>query len=1103
MKYRVGGGGAVGGLVRFGEAVSRAPPELREWLDAKLEQVGVDPSPAYSRYVLGLLLQPEGEGGEEEGGVDEDEDPKAGPEGRRRRRQGRRQGIAETPIGYSWPGECPTSQKEAKVIGSDFGKSRKRSRASSGRYHGVFGDGEFRKRTAAIDCLMSASDQKSGIEKLVDELCVKLKQIQNEAVDGGNFHFELTQVSENPNGNATKCSAQDQAEKYYAAFPPLKKLEDRSTNSSMTMSFDNTCAWNNRKVLSKCIGRNKKNEVWLSNDQMNETQDGENKENVKKKSYGRPFGENSVWGISGTGKEINSQIGLKDNLGGKFTSRHQRVPYFKARREQSRIGRDFNNENEEGGNCKTDPVRMVLMMALASSAKMWSGSSQRYSLGETDTEELDYGKQHVRRRLYELKRNGWEGEHMEEKFPIEGESDEESLASLFAKFDRRMEALWELEPESELPPSFSLLANMPSGHNTKAVSPKAPPNYSFILSGTNITSSIWSQCPISNYITNDSCNMNVDGKEVVPESYNGSRVVGSELKRLAIKTGLVTPQLENFRIIWEESTTLCPPQFIGVEKVVSADSESCVSTAAKEEEVQEQPPLIEGEGIMLSPLVCYHTVTKESLETLNHSREKSGFMEVTPRVSLKCDSCPDANQLDPKPQWPPAVTYPSNHPSKINLEEEDEVEEDLLTSARTHFLPIRRLSVDSSSGLSEPNSGGVHYEDGTTFSIQSTMEKVSFYRSESGNLILKEESDEGEDDSGKGICKTPKKYMIYKGAIGLKGRGFIADQDNSGFLPKFLVRQNEKSCQTDESDDQYIIGGGGGAGVANCYANLTSFEIGFEEEEQADVSKGEECEFFFPGDAHLADDLDSMDQGEVEEPKMISVVEWSQGLPCGRPVSDSKSEDKEEMSISLQDSWSKIPSVLCHCSSSVSVSTAAEMWEQKECNGHCWNKIWRSSPDGQNCSLQEMDVMPISQIMNGTAAAGELELQSKLLRQELSEESEQIFADLHMVRQMYLGMEWMGPDEEDAETDCGDEIEKRCLPCDEITTARKRNLSGWNKVTEKFPQVYLDENVIASQEKCKTKKIPYPSCLDYDLLEEIFGPLDPEASPFFRTRTTA
>ncbi|XP_046385176.1 uncharacterized protein LOC124155424 isoform X2 [Ischnura elegans] len=680
---------------------------------------------------------------------------------------------------------------------------------------------------------------------------------------------------------------------------------------------------------------------------------------------------------------------------------------------------------------------------------------------------------------------------MDEKFPVESESDDKSLASLFAKFDRRMEALWELEPDSEIPPSFSLLANMPADQHTNALNSKASPNYSFILSGTNITSSIWSQCPINSCLTPGLCNVdNTDGKEATPDSYNGSRVVGSELKKLAIKTGLVTPQLENFRIIWEESTTLFPPQFIGVEKVVSAEAESSASTVVKEEETQEQQqPNVEGEGIMLSPLVCYHTVTKESLEALNHSREKSGFTEVTPRLGSKCSSCSDVNQLESKPTVPPTSTCPSTQPSKANSEEDEEVEEDLLTSARTHFLPIRRLSVDSSSGLSESNGGGVHYEDGTTFSIQSALEKVTFYRSESGNLILKEEPEEGED----GNCKTPKKYMIYKGAIGLKGRGFLADQDNSGFLPKFLVRQNEKSCQTDESDESCSVG------VANCcYASIASIEIG---EEEVDVSKGEECEFFFPGDAYLADALDGMDQGEEEQPKVVSVVEWSLGEevpPARRPLSESGSEGKEEMSALSQDtSWPTVPSLLCQCSSSsISASNAAQVWEQKACSGQCWNKIWRSSPIARDCSLQEMDLMaPISQL---AAATGELEMQSKLLRQELSEESEQLFADLHMVRQMYLGMDWMGPDDE--QDDLDEEIENKSLPCDEILPVRKRNSSGCKKVSENLlNQALLDDNIVASHEKVKAKKIPYSSCLDYDLMEEIFGPLDPEMDNLLTT----
>ncbi|KAG8212769.1 hypothetical protein J437_LFUL019730, partial [Ladona fulva] len=118
-----------------------------------------------------MLLQPEGECGEEECGAEEEEALSQG----RRRRQGKRQ---ENP--FSWPGERLASHRDTKVIHSELGKSRKRCRASTGRYRSAFGDGELRKRSAAIDCLMSASDQKNGIEKLVDELCAKLKQIQNE-----------------------------------------------------------------------------------------------------------------------------------------------------------------------------------------------------------------------------------------------------------------------------------------------------------------------------------------------------------------------------------------------------------------------------------------------------------------------------------------------------------------------------------------------------------------------------------------------------------------------------------------------------------------------------------------------------------------------------------------------------------------------------------------------------------------------------------------------------------------------------------------------------------------------------------------------------------
>ncbi|KAG8236668.1 hypothetical protein J437_LFUL014396, partial [Ladona fulva] len=787
----------------------------------------------------------------------------------------------------------------------------------------------------------------------------------------------------------------------------------------MTLSFEGSCAWNNRKVLTRCFGRNKKNEVWLSSESTNESCNGENKENVKKKSFGR--GE--VWG-----KESTNQGGLRENSG--LKCRQQRMPY-KARKHC----RDL--ENEDGIGYKNDSVKMVLMMALASSVKPWQGM-QRYSLRENDIE-APTEQSGVRRRLYELERSAWEDENtMEPKFSMNCNSEEESLASLFAKFDRRMEALWELEPESDLSQSVSILADLHNEPNTASEMP--PP---FILSGTNITSSIWSQHPMNDYNPQHLQGICSEGKDLAQDGYNGSKVVGNELKSVAMRTGLVTPKLENFRIIWEESTNFFPPQFIGVEKVIQPDS---LDSMAQESEQKVE------ESIVLSPHVCYHMVTRESLEALNHSREESSFTEVVPRISSKCNSCLQSNSCETKFEWPAHPTSGSCVQQSKQNSEEEEVEEDLLTSARTHFLPIRRLSIDSSSGMSESNSGGVHYEDGTTFSIHSAMEQVSFYRSESGSLFLKEEGEENGD--GKIVCKTPKKYMIYKGGFSFKGR--MTDQDCCGFLPKFLVRQNEKSCQTDECEEEFVVKASQKSGKeGRCMGNV------MEESEEGDV------DFFFPGDANLADDLDRMEE-EVEEK---SEKQSGNGSGVARKPDDAFVLDS--------DSWLKAAPAICQCSSMLTLEQGRpiSIWEQKGCSGNCWNKIWKSSPDSPYCMLQQVDMMHRKE-------GGEL--QSKLLREELSEEGEQLFADLHMVRQMYLGLEWMGSDENEDNAE-QEEIEKQHLPFKDVLTIRQTHVALRNNLGEK-KCMSEDDGLM---EKARLKRIPY-GCLDYDLLEEIFGPLDSE-----------
>ncbi|XP_011297950.1 uncharacterized protein [Fopius arisanus] len=87
-------------------------------------------------------------------------------------------------------------------------------------------------------------------------------------------------------------------------------------------------------------------------------------------------------------------------------------------------------------------------------------------------------------------------------------------------------------------------------------------------------------------------------------------------------------------------------------------------------------------------------------------------------------------------------------------------DEDLLTSARTHFCPIK-------------DDG--NWADGTTFPVNNNFERVAYRRSESGNLLY--------------LPGGESPYMEYRDDV-------IVPQ-TSGLTLKFRVRQCDKSIQTD------------------------------------------------------------------------------------------------------------------------------------------------------------------------------------------------------------------------------------------------------------------------------------------------------------------
>lgn len=146
-----------------------------------------------------------------------------------------------------------------------------------------------------------------------------------------------------------------------------------------------------------------------------------------------------------------------------------------------------------------------------------------------------------------------------------------------------------------------------------------------------------------------------------------------------------------------------------------------------------------------------------SLAAINHSRDRSGFAEVPPR-----------RREPPRPAAEPrAAAEPPRAP------------EDLLTSARTHFRPIRR----------EPDPGDAPYRDGDTFAIHSELDPVAFHRSASGGLYI-----EG----------SLERYLEYRGDKGIDyGRLRLTaaqrcpDLDDPAFRLRFPLRQCDAAVQTE------------------------------------------------------------------------------------------------------------------------------------------------------------------------------------------------------------------------------------------------------------------------------------------------------------------
>ncbi|XP_078048182.1 uncharacterized protein LOC144475789 isoform X2 [Augochlora pura] len=218
--HLVGIAASPGGGEVFG---TRAEEELRQWLETRLDELGIDPI-AYSRFVLSLLRRP----------------------------------------------DSALSPPEAVGTGRNGGR---RIRARPKAKLPTQGDRE--QRRAVVQCLTSAADNKCGVETLVDELCMKLRDLE-----GGGSSEKEDESKKSDDQNKTSLESltpRDRALRYYAAFPALQPATLKKVSQRKERNLGN----NNNNITTNNNNHNINNN---SNNKINGVSYNNNKNNNKSRN---------------------------------------------------------------------------------------------------------------------------------------------------------------------------------------------------------------------------------------------------------------------------------------------------------------------------------------------------------------------------------------------------------------------------------------------------------------------------------------------------------------------------------------------------------------------------------------------------------------------------------------------------------------------------------------------------------------------------------------------------------------------------------------------------------------------------------------------------
>ncbi|CAG0897699.1 unnamed protein product [Darwinula stevensoni] len=666
------------------------PDGLQKWLAAELESRGID-AVVYAHYVLSLLAQDSLDPSD----LDQDLPPDY-------------LDAASTPL----PGK-KLNKKSAKKMRKEDGARRS-------------WDCEDLKRHAAVECLLSASDETCGIEKLVDELCAKLKEFQECESLGSRNSLQVGHCDREPlQGSSNPVSPEERAKQYFAAFPALSDEEDQPV-----VRENEESVWNGKANLEM----KHEEKQW---------EHGSQKESMAHRRK-----------VLGPLNQVFIVPHLNEKSSKKFL-----VPSWIAHLSEGAVSGKKIDQSLKWDAENSCPETLKEHIQKTSSEGIdrkgsWNG------LKAWDGEELPPP----------VKFRCQKAENPDQK---QGGSHDSSMEKFMSKFDERLESLWS-NPSNVPPPGFSHIQHslaafpatssplLPEAHGSVGSKEDAtafkdgvffgnvdhdihPPD----VNSSDSLKSIWSSQTDTNYIWS---------------SHLSSPLQGDTLQSWFSKRGEMKPEVVN---------------------MIGGNTEHCL--------FDRDFPRVEGFGKVLPSNdkgFLYHK-GESCFEEVNNKWQMADLREDLSTVLTKFaqSECADI----------------SKEPGRS--------EENLLTSPKTHFKPIKQESLDVSQSSDR-------YEDGATFTISSEDEdeKPQFVQEENGYYLT----------IRGGKCSSrnsPEKFMIFhptasrpekpdpdmtldwqfieKDATVSLHDGRISRDASAGFCPKFKLRSSalEKKCQTDQMLD--------------------------------------------------------------------------------------------------------------------------------------------------------------------------------------------------------------------------------------------------------------------------------------------------------------